>query len=315
MTLLFTDVVGATALWEEHAGEVEDALVRHSEILEAIFSRHDGRIFASDNTGFGVAFEDPESAMKAAVEAQGALTVETWPGGLRLRVRMGLETGAAREHDGAYVGPVATRASRIMAAAHGGQILVGARAAALIEGAALVDLGDHRLPDLPRAERLFQVFVEGAPTRFPPPQATASYRGNLPLPADSLIGRERTVAEVVELVRTHGLVTLTGVGGVGKTRLSIEVGASLTDEHPDGVWMVEFAPLTDPGAVVDAIATTLGVTPQPGAPVLTTLVEALSGQRALLVLDNCEHLVESVARTVSALIAAAPTLHVLATSR
>jgi predicted ATPase/class 3 adenylate cyclase/DNA-binding CsgD family transcriptional regulator len=315
VTLLFTDVEGATTLWEEHADDVEGVLSRHAQILGAAFARHDGRIFATDGNGFGVAFDDPESATEAAVEAQEALSSEAWPGDLRLRARMGIETGAAREHQGAYLGPVATRAPRIMAAAHGGQILVGVRAAALIEGVALVDLGDHRLPDLPRAERLFQVVVDGAPTRFPPPHATASYRGNLPLPADSLIGRERTLAEVVELVRTHGLVTLTGVGGVGKTRLSIEVGASLADEHPDGVWMVELAPLTDAGAVVDAIATTLGVTPQPGAPVLTTLVEALSGRRALIVLDNCEHLVGPVATVVRALTARAPTVRVLATSR
>ena len=315
MTFLFTDVEGATTLWEEHAGDFEGALVRHAEILDAAFSGHGGRVFASDGNGFGVAFEDPENAVEAAVAAQDALAAETWPGGMRLRARMGLETGTAREHNGGYLGPVTTRAARIMAAAHGGQVLVGARAAGLLEGVVLVDLGDHRLPDLPRAERLFQVSVEGAPTLFPPPLASAAYRGNLPMPADSLIGRERILAEVVELVRTHRLVTLTGVGGVGKTRLSIEVGASLTGEQPDGVWMVELAPLTDPSSVLDAIATTLGVTPQPGAPVLTTLVEALSGRRALIVLDNCEHLVGAVAAAVSTLIAGAPTLRVLATSR
>ena len=315
MTFLFTDVEGATTLWEEHAGDFEGALVRHAEILGAVFAGHGGRVFASDSNGFGVVFEDPEHAVEAAVAAQGALTAETWPGGMRLRARMGLETGTAREHDGGYLGPVTTRARRIMAAAHGGQVLVGARAAGQLEGVVLVDLGDHRLPDLPRAERLFQVSIEGPPTLFPPPRASAAYRGNLPMPADSLIGRDRLLGEVVELVRTHRLVTLTGVGGVGKTRLSIEVGASLTGEQPDGVWMVELAPLTDPSAVLDAIATTLGVTPQPGAPVLHTLVEALSGRRVLIVLDNCEHVVEAVAAAVSTLIAGAPTLRVLATSR
>ena len=135
------------------------------------------------------------------------------------------------------------------------------------------------------------------------------------MPADSLIGRERMLAELVELVGSHRLVTLTGVGGVGKTRMSIEVGAALAGEQPDGVWMVELAPLTDPTAVLDTIATTLGVTPQPGAPVLHALVEALSGWRAVIVLDNCEHVVGAVAAAVTALISGTPTLRVLATSR
>ena len=181
--------------------------------------------------------------------AQRALAAETWPGDLRLLARMGLETGTARERDGSYLGPVPNRAARIMAAAHGGQVLVGARTAALLDGAELVDLGDHRLPDLPRAERLFQVFVDGAPAQFPAPRTRDAQRGNLPMPATSLIGREQILADLMELVRAHRLVTLTGVGGVGKTRLSVEVGTSLADEHPDGVWMVELAPLTDPAAV------------------------------------------------------------------
>ena len=315
MTFLFTDVEDATTLWEEHADQCEEALARHAEILGTTISTHGGRVFAQEGNGFRAVFEDPDDAVEAAVAAQSALAAQVWPGNIRLRARMALETGDATERDEGYVGPLRPRAERIMAAGHGGQVLVGARAAGLIECADLVDLGDHRLPDLPRAERLFQVVAEGAPAHFPPPLATAAYRGNLPLPAESLIGRDRTLGEVVGLVRANRLVTLTGVGGVGKTRLSIELGACLVGEQPDGVWMVELAPLSAPDAVLDAIATTLGVTLRPGAPVLHSLVEALSTWRALLVLDNCEHVVEPVAAAVIALMAGAPTVHVLTTSR
>ena len=314
-TFLFSEVEDATTLWEDHAADVEGVLARHDTLLRAAFAAYGGRVFSSSGDGFGAVFDHPDDAVGAAVAAQHALAAETWPEELWLRARMGLETGTARERDGRFLGPVPTRAARIMAAAHGGQVLVGARAAALLDGADLVDLGDHRLPDLPRAERLFQVLVADAPVRFPAPRTRDALRGNLPMPATSLIGRERILGDLTELVRTQRLVTLTGVGGVGKTRLSIEVGASLVDEYPDGVWMVELAPLTDPAVVPGAIATALGVTPKAGTPVTQTLVDALSGRRALLVLDNCEHVVDVVADTVHALLARTTTLHVLATSR
>ena len=314
-TFLFTDVEGATLLWEDHAPDMEGALARHDVLLREAFAEHGGRVFASDGDGFGAVFDSPEDAVDAAVAAQEALAEETWPGDLRLRARMGLETGTARERDGSYLGPVPNRAARIMAAAHGGQVLIGARTAALLNDTELVDLGDHRLPDLPRAERLFQVIVDGAPAQFPAPRTRDAQRGNLPMPATSLIGREQLLADLMELVRANRLVTLTGVGGVGKTRLSVEVGTSLADEHPDGVWMVELAPLTDPAAVPAAIATTLGVTPKAGTPLIQTLVESLSGRRVLVVLDNCEHVVDVVAETVRELLARTTTLRVLATSR
>ncbi len=314
-TFLFTDVEGATLLWEDHASVMEGALDRHDKLLRAAFREHGGRIFASDGDGFGAVFDNPQDAVDAATSAQRALAEEPWPGDLRLRARMGIESGVARQRDGGYLGPVPSRAARIMAAAHGGQVLVGARTAALLDRADLVDLGDHRLPDLPRAERLFQLYVEGTPALFPDPRARRAHVGNLPMPATSLIGRERILAEVVELLGTHRLVTITGVGGVGKTRLSIEVGSCLTDEFPDGVWMVELASLTDPTAVPDAIATTMGVRPESGTAVIQTLADVLSGRRALVVLDNCEHLVDAVADTVRELISRTSKLRLLATSR
>ena len=302
-------------LWEDHASEMEAVLARHDTLLRTAFADHGGRVFASDGDGFGAVFADPQDAVDAAVAAQRALAAETWPGDVRLRARMGLETGAARERGGSYLGPVPNRAARIMTAAHGGQVLAGARTATLLDGVDLVDLGDHRLPDQPRAERLFQVVVIGAPSQFPAPRTHDAHRGNLPMPSTSLIGREQVLADLMELVRAHRLVTLTGVGGVGKTRLSLAVGTALIDEYPDGVWMVELASLTDPAAVPDAIATTMGVTHQAGTPVIQTLVDALSGRRALIVLDNCEHLVDAVAQAVRELLARTTSLRLLATSR
>ena len=231
---------------------------------------------------------------------------------------MGLESGAAYERDGDYFGPVPNRAVRIMAAASGGQILVGAGTAAAAEltgPVELVDVGDHRLKDLDRPERLFQVVVDGLQPRFPPIRAQDSYRGNLPTPAANLIGRADALAELVDLVRASRLVTLTGVGGVGKTRLALEVAAELAAELPDGVWFVELAPVAAGAAVPDAIATAMGVTPQAGVPVMHTVADVLSGRRLLLVLDNCEHVVDAAADAVEWLLARCATVRVLATSR
>ncbi len=314
-TFLFTEVEDATTLWEEHPTDVEALLARHGALLRAAFDDRGGRVFTASGDGFGAVFDHPDDAVGAAVAAQRAMAVESWPGDLQVRARMGLETGTARERDGTYLGPVPNRAARIMAAAHGGQVLVGARTAALLDDVDLVDLGEHRLPDLPRAERLFQVVVTDAPAQFPVPRTREAHRGNLPMPSTSLIGRERILADLIELVRHQRLVTLTGVGGVGKTRLSIEVGTALADEFPDGVWMVELAPLTNPAVVPDAIATALGITSRAGTPLTQTLVEALSGRRALVVLDNCEHVVDVVAETVRSLLARTTTVRVLATSR
>jgi predicted ATPase/class 3 adenylate cyclase/DNA-binding CsgD family transcriptional regulator len=314
-TFLFTGVEGATMLWEDHAPHMEAALARHDTLVRTAFADHGGRVFASDGDGFGAVFDTPQDAVDAAVSVQAALAAEIWPDDMRLRARMGLETGTARERDGSYLGPVPNRAARIMAAAHGGQVLVGARTAGLLDGAGIVDLGDHQLADLPRAERLFQVVITGGPSLFPAPRTREAHRGNLPLPSTSLIGRDQIMLELMGQVRDHRLVTLTGVGGVGKTRLSLEVAASLAAEHPDGVWMVELASLTDATAVPDAIATTLGITHKAGEPVLQTLVDGLSGRRALVVLDNCEHVVDAVAETVRELLARTTTLRVLATSR
>ena len=315
VTFLYTEIEGATILWEDHPGEVDSVLARHEEIQRAVFARVGGNVFESRDGATGVAFDDALDAVDVALECQRDLANEPWPGGIRLQTRMGLETGTSHERDGRYQGAAVIRAARIMAAAHGGQVLVGARTASLLDGPELVDLGVYRLPDLPRAERLFQVLIDGAPSQFPALRTGEAYRGNLPLPSVGLIGRERLVADVIDLLRSHRLVTLIGVGGVGKTRLAVEVGTSLADEYPDGVWMVELAPLTDAAAVPAAIASTLGINPQAGTPIVHTVADALSGRRVMLVLDNCEHVAETAAETLRELLARSTTVSVLATSR
>jgi predicted ATPase/DNA-binding CsgD family transcriptional regulator len=302
-------------LWEEHPAEMQATLERHDEILRASIECRDGHVFAATGEGFAVAFTHARDALDSAVEIQRGLATEHWPGALQLAVRMGLYTGEASERNGIYVGPVLNRAARIMAAGHGGQILVGAPTVSLIEEVDFIDLGEHRFKDLARAERVFQVRAEGLRSEFPALRTLDARRGNLPAPATSLIGRARELAEIVDLVRANRLVTLTGVGGVGKTRLALEVGAEMAGQFPDGVWLVELAPVGEAASVPDAIATALGLTPQGGVPVTHTIAEALSGRRLLMLLDNCEHVVEAAADAVQAILARSGTATVLATSR
>jgi predicted ATPase len=246
------------------------------------------------------------SAVNAAIDAQREL---------QLPVRMGLATGEAELRDGDYFGAVLNRAARVMAAGHGGQILLAESTAVLISGVDLVDLGPRRLRDLPTPVQVFQVRAAGLRTDFPPLRALDVAPGNLRPAVTSFIGRESEVTEVQAVLRTHRLVTLTGVGGVGKTRLATEVAARLADEFPDGVWFFELAAVTDPAAVPDAVAAVLGITQQPGKSVANSVAAALEGRVRLLVFDNCEHVVDSVADLVEAILAASATVTILATSR
>ncbi|MFY9768303.1 MAG: AAA family ATPase, partial [Mycobacterium sp.] len=252
------------------------------------------------------AFASPRSAVDAAVAAQ--LQLE-------LPVRMGLATGEAELRGGDYFGAVLNRAARVMAAGHGGQILLAESTAGLLSGVDLVDLGPRRLRDLPTAVGVFQVRAAGLQADFPALRALDASPGNLRPATTSFIGRESEVAELHAAVKAHRLVTLTGVGGVGKTRLALEVAARLADEFPDGVWFFELAAVTDPAAVPDAVAAVLGITQQPGKTVTESVASALEGRSRLLVFDNCEHVVDSVADLVEAILAASATVTILATSR
>ncbi|MCW2558868.1 MAG: cyclase [Mycobacterium sp.] len=285
---------------------MRSALVVHDEVLRTAIESHGGFLFSHTGDGVVAAFTSPKAAVDAAVTAQQALA---------LPVRMGLATGEAELRDDDYFGTVLNRAARVMAAGHGGQILVADSTAGLLSGVELVNLGPRRLRDLPIPITLFQLQASGLPTDFPPLRGVASNPGNLCPASTRLIGRDTEVSDIQAAVRSHRLVTLIGVGGVGKTRLAVEVAAQLADEFIDGVWVFELAAVADPAAVPDAVAAVLGITQQPGKSVADSVAAALDGRSRLLVFDNCEHVIDSVAELVEAILAASTTVKVLATSR
>ena len=282
------------------------ALAAHDEVLRSSIEAHGGWLFKHTGDGVCAAFASPRSAVDAAVAAQRAL---------ELPVRMGLATGEAELREDDYFGVVLNRAARVMAAGHGGQILLADSTAGLLSGIDLMDLGPRRLRDLPTAVGVFQVRAPGLATDFPPLRALDTSPGNLRRATSSLIGRESELDEVQATVKAHRLVTLTGVGGVGKTRLALEVAARLVDEFPDGVWLFELAAVTDPVAVPDAVAAVLGITQQPGTSVSDSVAAALEGRLRLLVFDNCEHVRDAAADLIEAIFAQSATVRILATSR
>jgi predicted ATPase len=304
LTFLFTDIQGSTSRWEEQEDEMRSALARHDEVLRAAIEAHGGWLFKHTGDGVLAAFASPSSAAQAAIEAQREL---------ELPVRMGLATGEAELRDGDYFGPTLNRAARVMAAGHGGQVLVASSTAVLLEGFDLADLGEHRLKDLTTPQRLFQ--LGGAEKSFPPLRTLAVVPGNLPLQSTSFIGREREISGVIEALGKSRVVTLTGVGGVGKTRLALQVAAELARRYQGGAWLVELAPIGDAGATAHAIAATLGIGPQPGKTIAESLIEGLGGRQILLVLDNCEHLIDAVADLGERIVRACAGVTVLATSR
>jgi predicted ATPase len=306
VTFLFTDVEGSTRRWEADAQAMRAALVVHDKVLRTAIEAYDGFLFSHTGDGFVAAFASPMSAVNAAIDAQREL---------QLPVRMGLATGEAELRDGDYFGTVLNRAARVMAAGHGGQILLAESTAGLLSGVDLLDLGPRRLRDVPTPVGVFQVRAPGLQTDFPALRALDTSPGNLRPAATSFIGRESEVAEVEAALRAHRLVTLTGVGGVGKTRLATEVAARLADEFPDGVWFFELAAVTDPAAVPDAVAAVLGITQQPGKTVSESVAAALEGRLRLLVFDNCEHVLDAAADLIEAILTQSATVRVVATSR
>jgi predicted ATPase/class 3 adenylate cyclase len=306
VTFLFTDVEGSTRRWEADAYEMRVALAAHDAVLRAAIEAHGGFLFKHTGDGVCAAFSSPRSAVDAAIAAQREL---------ELPVRMGLATGEAELRDGDYFGTVLNRAARVMAAGHGEQILLADSTASLLSGVDLIDLGPRRLRDLPAPVQVFQVQAEGLRTDFPSLRALDAGPGNLRPAPTSLIGRESETGEVQAAVKAHRLVTLTGVGGVGKTRLALEVAGRLVDEFPDGVWFFELAAVTDPTALPDAVAAVLGITQQPGKSVAESVAAALEGRVRLLVFDNCEHLLDATADLIEAILAASATTKIVATSR
>ncbi len=306
VTFLFTDVEGSTRRWEADADGMREALAAHDKVLRKAIEAHGGWLFKHTGDGVCAAFASPRSAVDAAVTAQRAL---------ELPVRMGIATGEAELRGADYFGAVLNRAARVMAAGHGGQILLAESTAGLLSGVDLLDLGPRRLRDVPTPVGVFQVRAPGLQTDFPSLRTLDTSPGNLRPAATSFIGRDAELAEVQAALREHRVVTLTGVGGVGKTRLAQEVAAGLADEFPDGVWLFELAAVTDPVAVPDAVAAVLGITQQPGKSVAESVAAALEGRIRLLVFDNCEHVLDAAADLVEAILTGSATVKILATSR
>jgi predicted ATPase len=306
VTFLFTDIEGSTRRWEADAGAMRAALAAHDEVLRSAIEAHGGFMFKHTGDGVCAAFSSPRAAVDAAIAAQRQL---------ELPVRMGIATGEPELRQGDYFGAVLNRAARVMAAGHGGQVLLAESTASLVNGVDLLDLGPRRLRDLATPVGVFQVRSEGLHTKFPPLRALDANPGNLRPAVTSFIGRESEVTEVQAAVRAHRLVTLTGVGGVGKTRLALEVAAGLVDEFPDGVWVFELAAVTDPAAVPDAVAAVLGINQLAGKSISESVAVALEGRVRLLVIDNCEHVLDAAADLIEAILMHSATVRVLATSR
>ena len=318
VTFLFSDIEGSTRLLQACGDRWPAILARHGELLRAAFRRHDGHELGTEGDSFFVAFASAPAALAAAVEAQRALEAEPWPAEERIRARIGLHTGEATVSNGNYVGLDVHRAARIMSAGHGGQVLISASTEALVRGAlppdaSITDLGEHQLRDLPAPERLYAVIAEGLLHSFPPPRSTAISVTNLPAELTSFIGREDEVARVLEALDQHRLVTLTGPGGTGKTRLAARLAREAAVSNPGGVFFVPLTDIREVELVLPTIGHVVGL-PDPGRRPLERLAEHLAGRRALLVLDNLEQVIDA-APDLAELLARAPELSLLATSR
>ena len=310
VTFLFTDIEGSTRRWESEALAMREQLARHDAILRGAVEARGGHVLKSTGDGVVAVFGRAGDAVEAAVDAQLALCGENLPA-----VRMGVHTGEAEERDGDYFGPTLNRAARLMAIAHGGQVVVSSATEQLVDGVELIDLGEHRLRDLSRPERVFQLVHADLPPEFPPLRSVDSRPGNLPREVTTFVGRGAEISMLSALVRERPLVTLTGVGGVGKTRLAVQVAAEVLSDFRDGAWVCELAPVVDPGALWETLAACFGVNPAPGRQLDDVVIDYLVPKRLLLVLDNCEHLLDVAARAVDRLRQRCPEIAVLATSR
>ncbi len=318
VTFLFTDVEGSTPRWEKGRAAMMTVVARQEAIIRSAVAAQGGCLFKTVGDACYAAFGQAHDALAAAVSAQRALAADD--GLTDVRVRIALHTGAAEQRDGDYFGLPLNRVARVLAAGHGGQVLLSHATEQLVRdilppGIALVDLGEHRLKDLLRAERIYQATADGLPPAFPPLRTLTSRPNNLPLQSTSFVGRRRELAAVKARLAASRLLTLTGIGGAGKTRLALQAAAEVLDAFPDGVWFADLAPVVDPGLVASTVAAAAGIREQPGRPAAATLVDHVRRQRVLLVLDNCEHVVDAAAAVAADVLRAAPHAVMLATSR
>src|SRR5215211_4500316 len=321
LTFLFTDIEGSTRLWEHDAPAMQGALARHDELLRSVIGERGGYVFKTVGDAFCAVFPTAPDALEAALDVQRRLLSSEWEQTRPLRVRMALHTGAAEERDGDYFGPPLNRVARLLSAAYGGQVLLSLTTQELVRDqlpadVELQDLGKHRLKDLGRPEHVFQLATSDLTAGFPPLRTLDVHPNNLPMQPTPLVGREREVREVAERVRSEEarLLTLTGPGGTGKTRLGLQIAADLLEEFSDGAFFVALATITEPALVASTIARSLTVKESAEQSLIESLKNYLRDKHLLLVLDNFEQVLEG-SSLVESLLGACPKLKVLATSR
>lgn len=326
INFLFTDIEGSTRLWDRYPGAMQEALARHDALLSTLIDAHGGTIFKTVGDAFYAVFADAVDAVAAAQAAQQLLHTAAWNVGVtdgfpELRVRMALHRGPVSARGGDYFGATLNRAARLLAAGHGGQILLSQAVVAdlhtrLPAGMTLRDLGEHRLRDLTQDERIFQLLAPDLPAEFPPLRTLNAHPTNLPAQRTPLVGRDQEVARLCTILRQAEVrvLTLTGPGGIGKTRIGLQAGADLIEEFEHGVWFVALAPVSDPALVLPTIASALGLSEEPGRTVPAILKDYLRPKTLLLVLDNFEQVL-AAAPAVADLLDAAPGLKILVSSR
>lgn len=310
VAFLFTDLEGSTRLWEEHGEVMAAALELHDDVLRQAIERHDGYVFTTAGDMFAAAFESCAQAAAAASAAQNDLADADWSTPDALRVRAGLHVGEAHERNGDYFGPTLNRAARIMSVAHGGQTVASSAFTELLGSKSLRDLGQHRLKDLSSPEQIWQL-DDG---EHPPLRTLDAIRHNLPVERTRLVGRDAEIERLGELIESHRLVSVLGMGGTGKTRLATAAAADVADRFPGGVWFVDLVPVTDSAGVVAAIAAVTGMQ-IPGSDLLAGLADVLSDREVLFVLDNCEHITDSAAEVIDELLTRTSAPRFVATSR
>ncbi len=320
VTFLFTDIEGSTQRWESHRAAMDEAVKRHDALLRDAIDRHNGYVFKAIGDAFCVAFARVSDAVTTAFEAQRALSAEDFSSVGGLPIRIGLHAGEASERHGDYFGPAVNRVARLMSIGHGGQILLSGVTRDLAysdlpTGTSVLYLGSHRLKDLTEPEQVWQLTIAGLPAEFPPLKSLDTIPNNLSIQQTSFRGREHDLEEVKSLLNHHKLLTLFGSGGVGKTRLALQVGAEILDHYPDGVWLADFAPITDPELVSSVIAKEIGMPQVEGRRIDESLPQWLRRKKLLLILDNCEHVLETVAAIANAITRGCPDVRLLATSR
>lgn len=319
VTFLFTDIEGSTKLWEKNPEEMKAALAKHDSLLRSIFLMHNGQVVKTTGDGFHAVFTTATDAVQAAIHSQQAIQKDTWDG-VTIKVRMGIHTGEAEIRENDYFGQTLNLASRIMSAGHGGQILLSETTMQVAQkhlpgNVSFLDLGQHYFKGLSKAEKVFQATSPDLEQDFPALKSLTYATNNLPAQLTSFIGREKEVEQIKKRLEKSRLVTLTGSGGVGKTRLSIQVASELLNEYPNGVWVVELAPITDPAFVARVICGVLDITLPSNASPLIVLTEYLHAKKLLLVMDNCEHLIETCAQICDSLLHTCPNLRIFASSR